>query len=81
MIPPLGRGKPTSVADLRMGTLYVAPSGRLCRMAVAPRRAIRGDCYGFDYVDPPPNDPGGVDGFWLSGPNVRLLRLLRQVTP
>lgn len=73
---------PVSVGSLRLGALYVAPSGRLCRLAPPYRGEPRSDgsTYLFEYLD---GHRGGHHGgeresFGLSHRNVDVLREVRR---
>ena len=83
---------PVSVAELRLGATYVAPSGRLCRLAPPGRTepASDGRTFVFEYLDAPPQaargfavgrHPSGAwerESFCLARTNVRVLREVRR---
>lgn len=68
---------PLQATDLRIGATYIAPSGRLCRLAQSPRSGPGSDglSFAFDYVVQwGPHEGKPRDGFRMSSANVRLLR-------
>lgn len=82
---------PVSVAELRLGATYVAPSGRLCRLAPPGRTepAFDGRSFVFEYLDAPPQPPRGFaraakrgawerESFSLARTNVGVLREVRR---
>ena len=71
---------PVSVGQLRLGALYVAPSGRLCRLAPPHRGEPRSDgtTYLFEYVDVARGYSLERETFGLSRSNVDVLREVRR---
>jgi hypothetical protein len=83
---------PVQVAELRLGATYVAPSGRLCRLAPPGRTepASDGRTFVFEYLDAPPQPPRGFargankrgawerESFSLARTNVGVLREVRR---
>ena len=72
---------PVKVADLRLDATYVAPSGRMCRLAPPPKKGegwASGTSYLFDYVTGPGRGLLDADGFRLTRENIGLLREVRR---
>lgn len=72
---------PVKVADLRLDATYVAPSGRLCRLAPPPKSGggcTFGDTYLFDYVPAQGRGLVDADSFRLTRANIGLLREVRR---
>ena len=76
----LPAGRAVSLATLRQGRAYRAPSGRLCALLPAPARGpgSGGTWFAFAYLDstwvPPLHRLVQADAFRLSAENVALLR-------
>lgn len=81
---------PVSTAELRLGATYVAPSGRLCRLAPPHRRGgavSDGETFVFEYLDAHSGGTAAArqqgaalerDNFILARTNVGVLREVRR---
>lgn len=71
---------PVKVADLRLDATYVAPSGRLCRLAPPPKSGpgSNGLTYLFDYLPTPGRSSVESDSFRLTRANIEVLREVRR---